>query len=686
MKRYLLIAGLAFATATHVDAQVAKSPVWNHAVNNTAKIAPSFQDVKPYMNLAPYLIGETKGEQKNALTLNRLWLAGPNVYFETHNENNIFDWDPATGNLFITQSLQTFGGDNGRWDGGVQRVFAYRQGLTMLDTVLVNTQTGFWSAFPAFALTEFSGVTNPRQMSMYIATVDYSVASSGSRSSNSAVIRDGNGLYSLIVEGPANNNPNGGYNFSTVGSAVPTDGANGNRVTYVSTLGLASQNSPVQLGAFGTYSFDFNAGDVELSSNAIPATWTAASFRQPPGALDRTFVGGVYADKDSEGNLYAAACSPLASDASAGDRTPIVSTSTNGGRTWSAWNKCPVSVLQAYASEQGWQGFGHWRPYDEDDFVVTGVDRYSYFFRLGAVAGNNFSGDVHLVEAEYNNGQWTLRKIADINDVPIVFNRSRTAPDDNTWPLEWDFNSRGNCIDVAKTADGAKVAVIWLDGNPRRGYRKFTRFEAFQVESGTAVSTTPTAFDSLLVSDIFFAERSLAGGTWSTRNLTDDDQMETSCKMPRTIPSTTEATPVYVATVFPLENIRADYPFLPALRNLPTPLYQSQVGILTTSNFATSIPVSVNETSTPAPMAIAAVSPNPTVSGAEVTWSLERSGVVYVRVVDMLGNTAQTITNGFVEAGTHAFNVNTSSMASGTYNVVIGMEGRTVTSPIVVVR
>lgn len=681
MKKSLLIAGLALASATHVDAQIAKSPVWNtnHEAPRAQQLvlqpAVGAIEASRYLSLTP-----GKGEQKNALTLNPIWRNEGQNNFTDHNSNQTIQWDPTSGTIFMFNNMQDYN-DDGNWTGGIQRIIALAPGSNRLDTVYSRTQTGIWTARTNFLMFNRTATQQPRQVQWYMAGNDY-VVPAGTLQAYSAHINDGTTPFDLVVDGPVAGNPNSGYTFGSLGSLLPST-SNGDRVT---SIGVLNSSNTVQYGSYGTYTYDFDATDVVFESNQSPTAWQSSFFFQPAGNLRSSFVSQMVGDVDSEGNIYAAVNSPLASDGSATDRRVSVSVSADGGVTWSAWNTAPRTAYTAYASAQGWQEFGVFRPYDEDDFVVISPNHYSYFCRMGVVVNNQFSGDVHLVEVEYRNNQWTVRKVADIQDVPLVFTRLNPGPDDATWPLEYEVNPRGNCIDAARTADGSTIALSWLDGNPNRGFKKFTRTPATFRQADNTLAATPTDFDSLLVSDVYFAHRAVDGGSWSVTNLTDDDQMEVGAKLPKVIPNNINQTPILVSTALSITNVNPQFRFYNAIRALPAPLYQSHLNYFTVINLATSITVSATDEEVMAPMAIASVSPNPTVSGAEVSWSLERSGMVFVRVVDMLGNTVQTITNGFVEAGTHAFNVNTSTMASGTYNVVISMEGRTVTAPIVVVR
>lgn len=87
----------------------------------------------------------------------------------------------------------------------------------------------------------------------------------------------------------------------------------------------------------------------------------------------------------------------------------------------------PQSVIQAYATANGgdpstsgfrfswtWLGdaAGNTPVISAKDFVVTGVDSYSFAAQFALLQGQTLVG-VHYVEVYYENGQWGIRKIAD---------------------------------------------------------------------------------------------------------------------------------------------------------------------------------------------------------------------------------------------------------------------------------
>ncbi len=80
------------------------------------------------------------------------------------------------------------------------------------------------------------------------------------------------------------------------------------------------------------------------------------------------------------------------------------------------------------------------------------------------------------------------------------------------------------------------------------------------------------------------------------------------------------------------------------------------------------------------------VFPNPATNAARVTFSIEKSSNVDVQVMDALGRTALVAANEQMTSGQHQVSINTSSLANGTYNVIIRVDGGVSTQRLSVVK
>lgn len=80
------------------------------------------------------------------------------------------------------------------------------------------------------------------------------------------------------------------------------------------------------------------------------------------------------------------------------------------------------------------------------------------------------------------------------------------------------------------------------------------------------------------------------------------------------------------------------------------------------------------------------VFPNPAVDNATVTMNLMNATDASINVVDGLGRTVAVVSSGKLNAGNHSFNIDTRSLASGVYNVVMTAEGGTFTQRLTVAK
>ena len=87
-----------------------------------------------------------------------------------------------------------------------------------------------------------------------------------------------------------------------------------------------------------------------------------------------------------------------------------------------------------------------------------------------------------------------------------------------------------------------------------------------------------------------------------------------------------------------------------------------------------------------APFSIASVTPNPVRSAAVLTVNSENAGIASISLVDISGRTVATVYQGAIESGTSEFNVDASKTASGTYVMVVTIDGNTVTTPVTVAK
>lgn len=80
------------------------------------------------------------------------------------------------------------------------------------------------------------------------------------------------------------------------------------------------------------------------------------------------------------------------------------------------------------------------------------------------------------------------------------------------------------------------------------------------------------------------------------------------------------------------------------------------------------------------------VFPNPATDKASVSFSLSATTDAVVSVIDGVGRTVAVINNGKLNAGNHTFDIDTKSLTSGIYSIVINADGGTFTQRLSVVK
>jgi hypothetical protein len=80
------------------------------------------------------------------------------------------------------------------------------------------------------------------------------------------------------------------------------------------------------------------------------------------------------------------------------------------------------------------------------------------------------------------------------------------------------------------------------------------------------------------------------------------------------------------------------------------------------------------------------IAPNPVMSTAEVSFTLDKAASVGIEVYDMLGNQLQNVATQSMTAGMHGVNVDATAFSAGTYHVALVVDGVRIMKPFIVVR
>lgn len=423
---------------------------------------------------------------------------------------------------------------------------------------------------------------------------------------------------------------------------------------------------------------DFSPIAVETFAVTIPSSLRSNKFVAPTQPNTRT-NSEVGLDIDTENNLYAGVFGSFITPD--GGNVPLtfgVTKSTDNGKTWSEANVLPQSVIQSYATANGgdpstsgfrfswvWLGdaTGNTAVTSAKDFVVTGVDSYSFAAQFALIQGQSLVG-VHYVEVYYENGQWGIRKIADAS----VFEANpqmRFNNGDNYGPSQL-----GCELQLARSAD--------------YNFLLFKTLEARLLVWGG---------DTLITTDVVVSARPKNGATWEVlRNVTQSLIFDRITWIPKVIPSSAENIPLLtVQAAFRGATNREYYwdnQFLLASATQdPSPeeiLRYRQYVTYSTFNYE-SLPewnpeVSVGNV---APrLAEVWITPNPASYEVTVYRSMSSSFATF----DIFNLSGETVYHATMSSGEAFHTFNAAVLANGVYQCIVRSDKRTVVMPICVVR
>lgn len=611
--------------------------------------------------------------------------------------NTTFHYDPGNRRLYLTRVADQRDANNNDL-GDVVLLLSSSNGGTSWDTTVTLNTPGQNYIFPSVGTYTAGGTTSKVLTAAGVAIGTNRISSlptgvwfeSGPGTAFSDV---------LTPPGTQSSNPERTHIGSAVSVrafAVDSDvyAIAGSTLQDVPTTPTGPTSS-LKLGGYGFILYDFLGGDY-VTVDGVPEAWRKTANIDP--TANGTYNSALLIDADADGNLYAAHTTPPAGTPQdqIGQRLPRVSMSGDLGATWSSFASRSLStaMLQQYANSRGWSGTPRlWFPYQRDGFIVYGKERFSYFFHVISILDNNVEA-LDLVEAAHDNGVWTIRQVAEMNDFPQeLFTINTDIIESSTaLPLQTFVSDQrrfqglvGWEINVARTADGENLIVSWIDSRANTPFLRVTPGFTVQQTLETG-GTMDRQIDSLPVADLFMATRRVNGSTWTTVNVTNDDNCEYGSVIPRVVPSLSEI-PVIMHITLPLANWNQQHPWFRKAQATPPAVY-SRVSYLGFTFIATAniLNSSVDEADRHEHGSITKIAPNPTMHGSEISWTQVSPGYASVSVVNTLGAVVKSVVNGMYDAGQYGVNIDTHDMASGTYNVVLTVNGTSVSTPLVVVR
>ncbi|MFM7774688.1 MAG: hypothetical protein ACKO9V_07590, partial [Candidatus Kapaibacterium sp.] len=272
----------------------------------------------------------------------------------------------------------------------------------------------------------------------------------------------------------------------------------------------SASTSPADVNAVGLWRKDFYESATKPKLT-VPAQWASNKFLDVTSASSRT-RNHVGMSRDRAGNFYNASFGFFVANDDSQFRTFAVSKSTNQGEAWSEFNILPQSVFAAYARSLNCDPdsvFFDWTRSSSDAsvgirlttyaFVAYGPDMYSCFTQFYVPSSQ--PAQTHLVECYYNNGQWGIRKVADVS---LFENADFWRAFDNDGSLS--PTQMGNELQAAVTADESNIICKFLEA----------KYVTFKNEDGVQ--------DTILSTDVVLSTRAKSGGEWSiVKNVTQSD-------------------------------------------------------------------------------------------------------------------------------------------------------------------
>lgn len=591
-----------------------------------------------------------------------------NGNFALFNYINPFTYDPSTQALIL--SLTNYSADNsGNLIGTISLFYSLNNGVTWSSKTIFN-RPGEVPVFPSVGVWNPSGSSNFSNLSFFVYTPFARRDMSGNYPWQGGLftISQPSGNESVDFFYPGNNS---GYMWWT--TRVKTHTTNDGSFAYaVGMLRQAAEGS-AQYGQYGYAMFSLN--DYDFLNQGTPPQWALSKFRAST-EVNSTYNSNILIDVDNEGAVYSAVLNYFKpNDQDANSRVPGVSKSTDYGQTWSEFEPMPVSAFVDYAQSYGGIAPSNIAlvsgPYYTNAFVVTGPDQYSFFTRFLIWETENQIAGAHIVECFYQNGLWTVRKVSDffgyaqyIADVAIGQQQAKDS-------LMVSF--LGQELQASLTADRQHIVVKWLDYVDR----------LIAINPPLQLNPEQT-IDTLLTNDVFLAYRPVNGYNWSEPFNATNDTIYNKCTfIPNPVPSLTNV-PIVQLNTRPIQytdpnNPRNSYPRF--IQQLVVDYPQDVV--VTTANLISTVE---REETLSMPFQLLDATPNPVSDFIDLKFKLDRAMDIKLELIDLFGNTIETLYEGLASEGLHAVVLNTNKYPTGTYFYRLEGEGRLETKKLVIVR
>ncbi len=386
-------------------------------------------------------------------------------------------------------------------------------------------------------------------------------------------------------------------------------------------------------------------------------------------------------------------------------RYPAVAKSTDGGYTFTKFERLPTEVLNNFVLSVSPEQYKlndlsyDFSAYQELDFVVYGADKMSFIGRFYVVStAESIYLYNSLVEVTKDGSTWSIKPVE--NMLSAVFNSQLSQYQLSTYSVDYfsvytntatngellgqkypvilDNTPREHEVQISKTKDGQYLVAKWLDFNydpnkPVEGYESYKNYE------GSAIKGKPVDYlyqdrdgnyqaaqvDEFLTTNVFVRYRKVTENTWSApMNITKLDRSYIlHSYMPKIIPDIEHIPLLYTEPLIMSPDNLTDYGKEVYAKYLSSDIVaQNMYGLVRNimyGNFSYTQKSNVEE-----PIILSeeiSVYPNPALNEMNINL-VNGSGNANIEIFNMLGEKVMTLSN--AAAMTKA---NISTLGNGMY-------------------
>ncbi len=488
--------------------------------------------------------------------------------------------------------------------------------------------------------------------------------------------------------------------------------------TYIASQPFANQGASAPHGAFHLgiaeetpSSFDFSMQTLFKTEFKEATATSHYNSKQMTGSYNN--------------NIYAAFYNMFKEPASLAEtRIPAVAKSTDGGYSFGALEKMPLSVLENYVTEVikadnlalNEVEF-YLNPFDDLEVAVYGDDKLSIVGELRIITKNpRVFYSIQYVEISKNAADWKIRFV---ENMTAVFTSSQTGElgkttqypegfsiydrgeNDHTlfgveYPLTYEQNDRSRELQLAVTEDGKYLVAKWVELNydPANNKNGFKSYESSAMKlnpplTANTYDRTDGEYKSVDVTSVEFTNiyvkyRKLDEETWSAPiNVTNlENRLVVNTYMPKVIPSINSIPILYSTNFIPDPEKLADYwkKVFTNFLKLPDAIkycFYDHCRSIRYASFNVEGKVNV-ETEVISKNGVA-VFPNPAVS--EMTIKIDNNTPATVEIFNMLGDKLMQFDNVMTVVP-----ANVSGLANGMYVIKVNEGGKIRSSSFTIAR